>query len=96
MTLSLFGQAKQGQAWRAELYPGAVVLHGFAVPDEKAIVSSPAGVPPPGPSLNGVDLAAAGVRRINAGFSFPAGAWYGFDAADLSVGDDGHLPAAKG
>jgi alkylated DNA repair protein (DNA oxidative demethylase) len=40
MTLPLFGQAKQGQTWREELCPGAVVLRGFAVPDETAIVAA--------------------------------------------------------
>jgi alkylated DNA repair protein (DNA oxidative demethylase) len=35
---------KQGQAWREELCPGTVVLHGFAVPDEKAIVAALHGI----------------------------------------------------
>jgi alkylated DNA repair protein (DNA oxidative demethylase) len=44
MTLPLFGQAKQGQTWREQLCPGAVVLRGFAVPDEKAIVAALHGI----------------------------------------------------
>jgi DNA oxidative demethylase len=37
MILHLFGQGKQGQTWREEVGPGAVVLRGFAVPDATAI-----------------------------------------------------------
>lgn len=38
MTLNLFGQARQGQTWREDLCPGAVVLRGFAVPDAPAVL----------------------------------------------------------
>jgi alkylated DNA repair protein (DNA oxidative demethylase) len=44
MTLHLFGQAKQGQTWREELGPGAVVLRGFAVPDATAIFAALHGI----------------------------------------------------
>ena len=40
MTLNLFGDAEQGRMWREELCPGAVVLRGFAVPYETAIVAA--------------------------------------------------------
>jgi alkylated DNA repair protein (DNA oxidative demethylase) len=44
MTLNLFGDAGQGQVWREDLCPGAVVLRGFAVPDETAILAALRGV----------------------------------------------------
>jgi 2-methylisocitrate lyase-like PEP mutase family enzyme len=61
-----------------------------------AVESSPVNVLLLDPSMNVVDLATAGVRRIRVGFSFAAAAWAGFDEADLSVRDDAHLPASKG
>jgi alkylated DNA repair protein (DNA oxidative demethylase) len=44
MTWPLCGQAKQGQTWREDLCPGAVVLRGFAVPDATAIVATLRGI----------------------------------------------------
>ena len=44
MTLHLFGQATQGQTWREELCPGAVVLRGFAVLDDTAIFAALHGI----------------------------------------------------
>ncbi|MDB5802610.1 MAG: 2OG-Fe(II) oxygenase [Rhodocyclales bacterium] len=40
MTLSLFGNADDDQTWREELAPGAVVLRGFALPDETGLVAA--------------------------------------------------------
>jgi DNA oxidative demethylase len=42
--LPLFGQAEQGQTWREELCPGAVVLRRFAVRDEMSIIAALHGV----------------------------------------------------
>ena len=44
MTLHLFGQAKHGQTGREALYPGAVVLRGFAVPEATAIFAALHGI----------------------------------------------------
>ena len=44
MTLNQFGDAEQGRMWREELCPGAVVLRGFAVPYETAIVAALHGI----------------------------------------------------
>jgi DNA oxidative demethylase len=44
MTLNLFADVEQGQIWRGELCPGAVVLRGFAVPDAAAIFSALHGI----------------------------------------------------
>ncbi len=39
MTLSLFGNPDDDQIWREELALGAVVLRGFALPDEAALLA---------------------------------------------------------
>ena len=44
MTLNLFADLEQGQRWREELCPGAVVLRGFAAPDETAILAALNGI----------------------------------------------------
>ncbi|HSD37275.1 MAG TPA: DNA oxidative demethylase AlkB [Rhodocyclaceae bacterium] len=40
MTLSLFGSADGNQIWREALGPGAVVLRGFALADETALITA--------------------------------------------------------
>lgn len=44
MTLHLFRDAEQGQTWREELCPGAVVLRRFAVLEETAIFAALHGI----------------------------------------------------
>ena len=44
MTLYLFADLEQGQGWRELLGPGAVVLRGFAAPDETAILAALNGI----------------------------------------------------
>jgi DNA oxidative demethylase len=44
MTLNLFADVEQGQMWREEMCPGAVVLRGFAVPDAAAICAALHGI----------------------------------------------------
>jgi len=44
MTLHLFRYAEQGQTWREELCPGAVVLRRFAVLEETAIFAALHGI----------------------------------------------------
>jgi alkylated DNA repair protein (DNA oxidative demethylase) len=39
MTLSLFGSADEDQVWREEIAPGAVVLRGFALSRETALLT---------------------------------------------------------
>ncbi|MGH8762421.1 MAG: hypothetical protein ACREUR_04225, partial [Nitrosospira sp.] len=40
MTLNLFEDMAQCGAWQEELCPGAVVLRGFALPDETTIFAA--------------------------------------------------------
>ncbi len=44
------------------------------------------------PGVNVADLAAAGVRRMSVGARFASYAWAAFEAAAISVRDQGHLP----
>ncbi len=90
MTLNLFGDAEQGQTWREELCPGAVVLRGFAVLDETAIFAALHGITTKAPFRHMVTP--GGVRMSVAMTNCGSYGWvtdrtgYRYDAVDPESG----------